>query len=144
MLLVGKGAVGPGGIAPMGGAASMCATLCCGKYHCRWERGSKKGSGAIGPGRKAGGILTRRRLGVVTLIFFLGIIVGSVFSQAIGLFLPEGGTAHQLFVQYLSFGFGPGSLDLIVFDITVGFHIHVNLLSVIGIFLVAQLLRWYR
>lgn len=88
--------------------------------------------------------LARRRLGTTTLIFFLGILVGSVISQAVGLFLPEGSTAHQLFVQYLSFGFGPVDLNLIVFDITLGFHIHVNLLSVIGIFLVAQLLRWYR
>lgn len=88
--------------------------------------------------------LARRRLGTTTLIFFLGILVGSVVSQAVGLFLPEEGTAHQLFVQYLSFGFGPVDLNLIVFDITLGFHVHVNLLSVIGIFLVAQLLRWYR
>jgi hypothetical protein len=88
--------------------------------------------------------LARRRLGTVTLIFFLGILVGSVFSQAVGLFLPEGSTAHQLFVQYLSFGFGPAPLNLIIFDVTLGFHIHVNLLSVIGIFLVAQVLRWYR
>jgi hypothetical protein len=90
------------------------------------------------------GALARRRLGSVTLIFLLGIMVGSVFSQAVGLFLTEGSPAHQLFVQYLSFGFGPTPLNLIIFDITVGFHIHVNLLSVIGIFLVAQVLRWYR
>ncbi len=81
---------------------------------------------------------------MVSLIFLLGIIVGSVLSQAVGLFLPEGSTAHQLFVQYLSFGFGPASINLIVFDIELGFHVHVNLLSVIGVFLVAQLLRWYR
>ena len=62
--------------------------------------------------------LTRRRLGQVALIFLLGIIVGSVLSQAVGLFLPEGSTAHQLFVQYVSFGFGPASIDLIVFDLS--------------------------
>lgn len=65
-------------------------------------------------------------------------------GQAIGLFVPEGSVAHQLFVQYESFGFSPATIDLVVFDITLGFNIHVNLMSVIGVFLVAQLLRWIR
>lgn len=60
------------------------------------------------------------------------------------MFLPEGGTARQLFVQYQSFGFGPTNIDLIVFDITLGFHVHANLMSVIGVFVVAQALRWFR
>jgi hypothetical protein len=89
-------------------------------------------------------VLNRRSLAVVALTFFLGIIVGSVLSQVIGLFLAEDGTARQLFVQYESFGFGPTPIDLIVFDITLGFYVHVNLMSVIGIFVVAQLLRWVR
>lgn len=67
-----------------------------------------------------------------------------MLSQAIGLFLPDGGTARELFVQYQSFGFGPADINLIVFDITVGFHVHANLMSVIGVFLVAQALRWFR
>lgn len=83
-------------------------------------------------------------MGTLALTFFLGIIVGSVLSQAIGLFLTEGSVARQLFVQYRTFGFGPTALDLIVFDVTLGFYVHVNLMSVIGIFLVAQILRWYR
>jgi hypothetical protein len=62
----------------------------------------------------------------------------------IGLFVPEGSVAHQLFVQYESFGFGPAAVDLVVIDFTLGLNIHVNLMSVIGVFLVAQLLRWIR
>ena len=64
-------------------------------------------------------------MGFLALTLFLGILVGSVVGQAIGLFVPEGGVAHQLFVNY-------------------EFHVHVNLMSVIGVFLVAQLLRWIR
>ncbi len=70
--------------------------------------------------------------------------MGSVLGQAIGLFLPEDGVARQLFVQYETLGFSPTTIDLIVFDITLGFYVHVNLMSVIGIFVVAQLLRWVR
>lgn len=74
----------------------------------------------------------------------MGILVGSVLGQTIGLFVPEGSVAHQLFVQYESFGFGPTPIDLVAFDVTVGLSVHVNLMSVIGIFLVAQILRWIR
>ena len=83
-------------------------------------------------------------MGFVALTLFLGILVGSVVGQAIGLFVPEGSVAHQLFVNYESFGFGPATIRLVVFDVTVGLYVHVNLMSVIGVFLVAQLLRWIR
>ena len=83
-------------------------------------------------------------MGFLALTFFLGIIVGSVTSQVFGLFLPDPGTARQLFVQYESFGFGPTEIDLLVFDVTLGFYVHVNLMSVIGIFVVSQALRWFR
>ena len=80
----------------------------------------------------------------MALTFFLGILVGSVLGEALGLFLPSSGVAHQLFVQYESFGFGPTRLDLVIFEVTIGFMVRVNLMSVIGIFVVAQLLRWFR
>lgn len=95
-------------------------------------------------GRAGGRDLSRRSLGLLALTFFLGILIGSVVGQTIGLFVPEGSVAHQLFVQYESFGFGPAFVDLVVFDFTLGFNVHVNLMSVIGVFFVAQLLRWIR
>lgn len=67
-----------------------------------------------------------------------------MLSQAIGLFLEEGSTAHQLFVAYQEFGFGPMPVDLVVFEITLGFQARANLMSVIGIFVVAQMFRWFR
>ena len=70
--------------------------------------------------------------------------MGSVLSQAIGLFLTDGSVAHQLFVQYERFGFEFDPIDLIVFEWSMGFYVRVNLMSVIGIFVVAQLLRWFR
>ena len=36
------------------------------------------------------------------------------------------------------------TIDLVAFELTLGFSVHVNLMSVIGVFLVAQLLRWVR
>ena len=84
-------------------------------------------------------------MGFLALTFFLGILVGSLLGQAAGLFIPEENVAHQLFVETTeNFGFGPTLIDLIIFEITVGVYVHVNLMSVVGIFVVAQLLRWFR
>ena len=94
--------------------------------------------------RAGGSDLTRRSVGFLALTFFVGILVGSVLGKTIGLFVPEGSVAHQLFVQFESFGFDPTTVRLVVFDVTLGLSVHVNLMSVIGIFLVAQILRWIR
>lgn len=88
--------------------------------------------------------MNKRSIGFLALTFFLGILVGSVLGQAIGLFLPEEGVARLLFVTPHGFGLGPSTLNLIAFDVTVGLQVHANLMSVVGIFVVAQLLRWFR
>lgn len=85
----------------------------------------------------------KRRIGLVTLIFFLGVIVGSVVGELIGLILPEGNVMRELFVSGKEFKVGPLNLDLIVFTLTFGFSLKVNLISVLGIVLVALLLRMY-
>lgn len=86
-----------------------------------------------------------RSVGFLALTFFLGILVGSVVGQALGLFVSEGSVAHDLFVRtYSPIGFAPTTLHLVVVDFTMGIVVKVNLMSVIGIFLVAQLLRWVR
>ncbi len=74
----------------------------------------------------------------------LGVLIGAVCSELIGLLLREGSVAEQLFVRYVSFGPETVTIDLIILDLTFGFKIHVNLMSLIGIFVAAQILRWYR
>ena len=41
----------------------------------------------------------KRRIGLVALVFFLGVIVGSVVGELIGLLLPEGNVMRELFVS---------------------------------------------
>lgn len=84
----------------------------------------------------------RRQLAVVALIIFLGIVVGTVVGEVIGILLPEGKTIRDVFVNSTSFHVGPVHLDLVVFSFTLGFSLKVNLMSVIGVFVVALLLRW--
>ncbi len=85
----------------------------------------------------------KRRLGLVALVFFLGVIAGSVVGELIGIMLPEGNVLRELFVTGKTFAVGPATVDLIVVGFTVGFTLKVNLISVLGIVVVALLLRMY-
>jgi hypothetical protein len=86
----------------------------------------------------------RKSLGTVILTLMLGVLIGAIFSEVIGLFLSEGSVAEQLFVRYVSFGPEVTHWNLVILDLTFGFQIHFNLMSVIGVFIASQLLRWYR
>jgi hypothetical protein len=79
----------------------------------------------------------------VALIMFLGIVVGSVLGQAIGLLLPAGKVVRDVFVNSTDFHVGPLHVDLVVFSFTFGFSLRVNLMSAVGVFIVALILRWY-
>ncbi|HSG28021.1 MAG TPA: DUF4321 domain-containing protein [Candidatus Krumholzibacterium sp.] len=85
----------------------------------------------------------KRRIGLVALVFFLGVILGGVIGETIGLLLPEDNVIRQLFVSGKEFQVGPVYLNLIVMTFTFGFTLKVNLVSVLGIIVVAFLLRWY-
>lgn len=85
----------------------------------------------------------KRRVGLVALIFFLGVILGSVVGELIGMLLPEENVMRQLFVTGTEFEVGPFHCNLIVFSFTIGFSLKVNLVSVLGIVVVAFLLRMY-
>jgi hypothetical protein len=79
----------------------------------------------------------------VALIIFLGIIVGTVVGEVIGILLPEGKVIREVFVNSTDLHVGPLHLDMVVFSVTFGFSLRVNLMSAVGIFLVSLLLRWY-
>ncbi len=85
-----------------------------------------------------------KSLGTVVLTLTLGVLIGAIVSEVIGLFLNEGSVAEQLFVRYISFGPEVTHWNLVILDLTFGFQIHFNLMSVIGVFVASQMLRWYR
>jgi hypothetical protein len=86
----------------------------------------------------------QKSLGIMVLTLTLGVLIGAIFSEVIGLFLNEGSVAEQLFVRYISFGPEVTHWNLVIIDLTFGFEIHFNLMSVIGVFVASQMLRWYR
>ncbi len=85
----------------------------------------------------------KRRVGLVALIFFLGVILGSVVGELIGMLLSEENVIRQLFVTGTELEVGPFHCSLIVFSFTIGFSLKVNLVSVLGIVVVAFLLKMY-
>lgn len=84
----------------------------------------------------------RRSLALVALLLFLGIVVGTVLGEAIGLILPEGKVLRDVFVNTVEYHAGPVHLDLVVFSVTFGFSLRANLMSVVGIFAVLLFLRY--
>ena len=85
----------------------------------------------------------RRPLAAIALILFLGVVVGTVLGEVVGLILPEGKVIRDVFVESTDFHVGPVHLDLVVFSFTFGFSLRVNLMSVVGVVFVSILLRWY-
>ncbi len=86
----------------------------------------------------------RKSVGTVALALLLGVLIGAICSELIGLFLEEGTVAHQLFVRYVDFGPEVTRLDLVVLELTLGLKIRFNLMSLVGVFIASQILRWYR
>ena len=84
----------------------------------------------------------RRSLALVALLLFLGIVVGTVLGEAIGMVLPEGKVLRDVFVNTVEYHAGPVHLDLVVFSFTFGFSLRANVMSVIGIFAVLVFLRY--
>ncbi len=82
------------------------------------------------------------RFGLLVLILFLGLLVGSALGKMLGVIMPAG-AVRSFFVEGLDYTFGPLTLNLVVFTLTIGFSIDVNVMGVLGVILLAQLLRWY-
>lgn len=84
----------------------------------------------------------KKSVGAVLLILILGALIGTTFGEVIGLVLPNG-VVRDFFIKSIAPGFSPVTLDLIVFRITFGLTIRLNIISILGIALAAYILRWY-
>jgi len=84
----------------------------------------------------------RKRWGVVFLVLFFGLLIGTAFGEIIGAVLPEG-VVKTVFTSGLKYGFGPIDVNLIIMSLTFGFWLKVNLTAILGVAFMARLLRWY-
>jgi len=83
----------------------------------------------------------RRRFAVIVFIIILGAMLGSAFGQIIGKVLPKG-PVKSFFLASVPVGFKTVHVDLAVFTFDIGFMLRLNIISVVGVVLLAYLLRW--
>ena len=73
----------------------------------------------------------------------LGAILGTLVGEILGFILPEG-VVKQFFLLSKTLSVGPGTLNIIMLQLTLGLSITLNVISLIGIAIAYYLLRWWR
>ncbi len=86
--------------------------------------------------------MRKRSFGLILLVIIAGSILGSALGEIIALVVPEG-VVKQFFLNAVTIGFNPVTLNLGVLNFTLGFNFIVSVIGVFGIILAIYLLRWY-
>jgi len=72
--------------------------------------------------------------GILIITLFVGVLIGSVLGQLLGLFLPTDHIVSKALVQPLIiYTAGPWDLNLLITILTFGFTLNINFFSIIGI-----------
>ena len=87
--------------------------------------------------------MRRIKFGVLLLIIFLGILIGSALGELIGLILPDG-VVKNFFLISVEPQIGPTLIDLNLIKFTLGFAFKLNVIGIIGIAIATYMLKWYR
>lgn len=85
----------------------------------------------------------KRSMGIIFLTLILGAAMGTILGDLLALGLPEG-VVKQFFLQSVSWGLSPMTVDFIVITFTVGFRLKFSVTSIIGLAVVYYFLRYLR
>ena len=85
----------------------------------------------------------KRNVGFVFVIIFTGIVLGTAFSQLVGMIVPEG-VVRDFFIKSLTIGWQPFTLDLYILSFTLGFSFDVSVISIVGVAVAWYYLRYFR
>jgi hypothetical protein len=77
----------------------------------------------------------------IIFIIIIGAMIGTALGEVIGILVPTG-VVQDFFLKSASASIGPGTLDIILFTLTLGFSFKINVMGVIGILIAAYALRW--
>jgi hypothetical protein len=86
---------------------------------------------------------SKQSIGILFLALIFGAATGVVFGQMLGLILPEG-VVKQFFLQSVSWGMSPATLDFLIMSVTIGFRVKFSISSVLGLVAVYYFLRYFR
>ena len=88
----------------------------------------------------------KRSISFIFLILFFGVVTGSILSQFIGAFFPDG-VVKDFFLTSNSIGWGinPNNwIDLIVIRIKTGFLVDISVVSILGMSISWYFLRYFK
>ena len=88
----------------------------------------------------------KRSISFIFLTLLFGVIVGSILSQFIGAFFPDG-VVKDFFLTSNSIGWGinPNNwIDLFVIRIKTGFFVDVSVVSILGMGISWYFLRYFK
>jgi hypothetical protein len=77
----------------------------------------------------------KKGIGLLVFLMFAGAVLGAVLTVIFDAFVPSGPIA-RLFLSHVSIGSAsPVTLHLVLLDLSLGLNFHINLLTILGIFL---------
>jgi len=76
-------------------------------------------------------------------ILLIGLMIGSLFGEIIKYALPDG-VVKDVFLRSIDIMLGPSVVDLVLFSLTIGFTLKLNLIGIIGLLVAYYLLRFWR
>lgn len=85
--------------------------------------------------------MRKKSLAFIVVIIVIGALIGSALGEVIAYVIPDG-VVKEFFLKSVSASLGPGTLDIIIMTITLGFSIKVNIIGIFGILIAAYILRW--
>ncbi|MFB0515882.1 MAG: DUF4321 domain-containing protein [Candidatus Neomarinimicrobiota bacterium] len=85
----------------------------------------------------------KRSLGLIFIGLIFGAALGTLLGDVLAMLLPEG-VVKQFFLQSVSWGISPVTLDILVATITFGLRIKFNISSVLGLAAAFYFLRYFR
>jgi len=85
----------------------------------------------------------KRSLGLIFIILIFGAVIGTILGDLLALLLPEG-VVKQFFLQSVSLGISPMTLDFVVGTVTLGLRVKFNISSVLGLTVAYYFLRYLR
>lgn len=86
-----------------------------------------------------------RKISIILVlgILLLGAMVGSLVGELLKMGIPDG-VVKEVFLRSIDIMIGPGVVDFIMFSITLGFTLKLNLIGILGIMVAYYLLRFWR
>lgn len=86
--------------------------------------------------------IKKRGAGFILLVLLGGALLGSAMGQLLGVLLPPG-VVKDFFIRAATPGLEPPvTVDLLVMTLTLGFTLKLNIAALLGVVLMAYLLKW--